>query len=69
MWVFNEKGGHTKLFHEKGDHSKLFHGKGGQAGLEHRMAKCMLGTPHYYYLNATAVHYWDISDWVDLYLL
>ena len=33
-----------------------------------RKAKQMLGTWHYYYLNTTAVHYWDISDCVDLYL-
>ena len=67
--VFYERGGHTKLFHERGGHTKLFHEKGGQAGLQRRMPKYMLGTWHYYYLNTSAVHYWDISDWVDLYLL
>ena len=65
--VFYEKGCHTKLFHEKGCHTNLFHEKGCQAGLQRRMTKYMLGTWHYYYLNTTAVHYWDISDWVDLY--
>ena len=40
------------------------------AGLKRRMPKYMLGTWHYYYLNTSvAVHYWDISDWVDLHLL
>ena len=50
-------------------HSKLFYEEGWQAGLARRMAKYMLETWHYYYLNTTAVHYWDISDSADLYLL
>ena len=66
---FYEKGGRTKLFYEKGGHTKLFHEKGSQAGLKRRMAKYMLGTWHYCYLNTTDVQYWGISDWVDLYLL
>ena len=69
MRLFYEKGFHTKNVHDKGCHTNLFHEKGCQAGLQRRMAKYMLGTWYYYYLNTTAVHYWDISDCVDLYLL
>ena len=58
-----------RFFYEKGCHTNLFHEKGCQAGLQRRMTKYMLGTWYYYYLNTTAVHYWDISDCVDLYLL